>query len=111
MNGPMPGFGDAATFGPFVRDPADYRGGPDDDAYTTAGLLHEVNRLIAAPEMAPRWDQLGFQEMPIKTAAQYCGTQLQAQAGQPEDVPRRLQQKGHGSAPAMAASLIELGLV
>ena len=42
-----PGFGDAATFGPFVRDPADYRGGPDDDAYTTAGLLHEVNRLIA----------------------------------------------------------------
>ena len=45
MNGP--GFGDAATFGPFVRDPADYRGGPDDDAYTTAGLLHEVNRLIA----------------------------------------------------------------
>ena len=47
MNGPMPGFGDAATFGPFVRDPADYRGGPDDDEYTTAGLLHEVNRLIA----------------------------------------------------------------
>lgn len=45
MNGP--GLGDAATFGPFVRDPADYRGGPDDDAYTTAGLLHEVNRLIA----------------------------------------------------------------
>lgn len=29
--------------------------------------------------------------------------QLQAQAGQPEDVPRRLQQKGHGSAPAVAA--------
>lgn len=31
----------------------------------------EVNRLIAAPEMAARWDQLGFQEMPIKTPAQF----------------------------------------
>ncbi len=45
MNGP--GFGDAATFGLLVRDPADYRGGPDDDEYTTAGLLHEANRLLS----------------------------------------------------------------
>jgi tripartite-type tricarboxylate transporter receptor subunit TctC len=34
-------------------------------------LNREVNRLIAAPEMASRWDQLGFQEMPIKTPAQF----------------------------------------
>lgn len=46
MNGPMPGFGDAATFGPFVVDPDDCRGG-DPDEYTTAGLLHEANRLLA----------------------------------------------------------------
>ena len=34
-------------------------------------LNREINRLIAAPEMAARWDQLGFQEMPIKTPAQF----------------------------------------
>lgn len=31
----------------------------------------EINRLVAAPEMAKRWDTLGFSEMPIKTAEQF----------------------------------------
>lgn len=34
-------------------------------------LNREINRLIAAPEMAERWNTLGFSEMPIKTAAQF----------------------------------------
>ena len=35
-------------------------------------LNREIMRLIALPEMAPRWDTLGFSEMPIKTAAQFA---------------------------------------
>ena len=34
-------------------------------------LNREVLRLIADPAMAPRWDALGFQEMPLKTPAQF----------------------------------------
>ncbi len=34
-------------------------------------LNREINRLIAAPEMAERWNALGFQEMPIRTPAEF----------------------------------------
>ena len=35
-------------------------------------LNKEINRLIAAPEMAERWNTLGFSEMPIKTPDQFA---------------------------------------
>lgn len=35
-------------------------------------LNKEINRLIAAPEMAERWNTLGFSEMPIKTPEQFA---------------------------------------
>ena len=34
-------------------------------------LNKEINRLIAAPEMAERWNTLGFSEMPLKTPEQF----------------------------------------
>lgn len=34
-------------------------------------LNREINRLIAAPEMAERWNTLGFSEMPLKTPEQF----------------------------------------
>lgn len=37
-------------------------------------LNKEIMRLIAAPEMAERWNTLGFSEMPIKTAEQFNDT-------------------------------------
>lgn len=42
-----PGYGDSATFGPFVVDTSDCRGVRPDEPYTPSGLLHECNRLIA----------------------------------------------------------------
>lgn len=37
-------------------------------------LNKEIMRLIEAPDMAARWNTLGFSEMPIKTAAQFSET-------------------------------------
>lgn len=34
-------------------------------------LNKEINRLIAAPEMAERWNTLGFSDMPLKTPEQF----------------------------------------
>ena len=34
-------------------------------------LNREINRLIAAPELAERWNALGFQEMPLRTPAEF----------------------------------------
>jgi len=35
-------------------------------------LNKEITRLVAAPEMAERWNTLGFSDMPIKTADQFA---------------------------------------
>ena len=35
-------------------------------------LNKEINRLIAAPEMAERWNTLGFSDMPLKTPEQFA---------------------------------------
>lgn len=35
-------------------------------------LNAEINRLIQAPEMAERWNTLGFSDMPIKTSEQFA---------------------------------------
>ena len=54
----------AAWFGVFVP------------AGTPAGVVNslnrEINRLIAAPEMAERWKSLGFCEMPTRTPEQFA---------------------------------------
>lgn len=36
-----------------------------------AALNKEIMRLIAAPEMAERWNTLGFSEMPLNTPEQF----------------------------------------
>ena len=36
-----------------------------------SSLNKEINRLIAAPEMAERWNTLGFSDMPLKTPEQF----------------------------------------
>lgn len=43
-------------------------------AAVVQALNKEITRLIAAPDMAARWNALGFSDMPIKTAEQFSET-------------------------------------
>lgn len=60
-----PGYGDSETFGPFVCDPADYRGEPPISQKKVAELQNKLAQLRAsideAEDMLFRRDADGFQ--------------------------------------------------
>lgn len=81
MNGPMPGYGDAATFGPFVVDPSDRRDAEPEEKYTPAGLLHEANRLIARANDAMAAKDISTSRTYLRLLHEMLGDELEIEKG------------------------------